>query len=364
MFSTKERDFSTGLDYFGFRYYDPILGKFTTRDPSGYPDGPNNYLYCKNNPINHIDPLGLDAVDDELAKNKQYVKKVTELAETQLEYEQYLKDNPDAHQTTHHEPQYYYPGGTTVVKDEKSVDYENRINKLVQKIGEMRMDAEIDFLLESGATPFQAAAIASRAADPITNAYQAATGQTQYGDNLTAGQRTLKAVLAAIEVLPAEKLGSLGAKTLGKLSKLAKLDKGAAKLLEKIKGAEKLDPATAARGRQSQLGGIIEKTPEGNVMTTGTINQNDIAYFVEDGLHGYGGNGKVDIISGAHGFPDKMVVDKAMYEADVARFGNKQGVTVHNLPDLSPEKITELLKNQNTTIGGFCNSQICLEPFK
>ena len=41
LFSTKERDISTGLDYFGFRYYDAILGKFTTRDPAGYPDGPN-----------------------------------------------------------------------------------------------------------------------------------------------------------------------------------------------------------------------------------------------------------------------------------------------------------------------------------
>jgi len=29
-----------------------------------YPDGPNNYLYCNNNPINHIDPLGLGAEED------------------------------------------------------------------------------------------------------------------------------------------------------------------------------------------------------------------------------------------------------------------------------------------------------------
>ena len=64
LFSTKERDFSTGLDYFGFRYYDAVLGKFTTRDPSGYPDGPNNYLYCGNNPINCIDPMGLATVRD------------------------------------------------------------------------------------------------------------------------------------------------------------------------------------------------------------------------------------------------------------------------------------------------------------
>jgi len=44
LFSTKERDFSTGLDYFGFRYYDAVLGKFITRDPSGYPDGPAESL--------------------------------------------------------------------------------------------------------------------------------------------------------------------------------------------------------------------------------------------------------------------------------------------------------------------------------
>ena len=60
-FSTKERSASIGLDYFGFRYYDYDLGRFTTRDPSGYPDGPNNYLYCDNNPVNKIDPLGLES---------------------------------------------------------------------------------------------------------------------------------------------------------------------------------------------------------------------------------------------------------------------------------------------------------------
>ena len=58
-FSTKERSASIGLDYFGFRYYDYDLGRFTTRDPSGYPDGLNNYLYCDNNPVSNIDPLGL-----------------------------------------------------------------------------------------------------------------------------------------------------------------------------------------------------------------------------------------------------------------------------------------------------------------
>ena len=64
LFCTKERSASLKLDYFGFRYYDGELGRFISRDPSGYPDGPNNYLYCRNNPVNLIDVLGLEALDE------------------------------------------------------------------------------------------------------------------------------------------------------------------------------------------------------------------------------------------------------------------------------------------------------------
>lgn len=41
------------------RYYNPVTGRYISRDPLGYADGMNNYLYVKNNPINRIDPLGL-----------------------------------------------------------------------------------------------------------------------------------------------------------------------------------------------------------------------------------------------------------------------------------------------------------------
>ena len=43
----------------GFRYYDPEIGRYLTRDPIGYGDGLNVYLYVGNNPINGIDPTGL-----------------------------------------------------------------------------------------------------------------------------------------------------------------------------------------------------------------------------------------------------------------------------------------------------------------
>jgi len=57
--NTKERTASIGLDNHGFRYYNPVTGRYISRDPAGYPEGLNNYLYVLNNPINRIDPLGL-----------------------------------------------------------------------------------------------------------------------------------------------------------------------------------------------------------------------------------------------------------------------------------------------------------------
>jgi hypothetical protein len=53
-----------GLVYFGARYYDPEIGVWTSVDPAEA--GFNPYAYCYGNPINNIDPFGLDtAAKDE-----------------------------------------------------------------------------------------------------------------------------------------------------------------------------------------------------------------------------------------------------------------------------------------------------------
>ena len=62
LYTGKEKD-STGLYYYGARYYDPDLGRFLTRDllsgRKALPQSLNRYTYCVNNPVKYIDPKGL-----------------------------------------------------------------------------------------------------------------------------------------------------------------------------------------------------------------------------------------------------------------------------------------------------------------
>jgi RHS repeat-associated protein len=68
LYNGKERD-STGLYYYGARYYDPETGRFLTRDHLKgnciEPQSLNLYSYCLNNPLRYTDPLGFQ-VDDEI----------------------------------------------------------------------------------------------------------------------------------------------------------------------------------------------------------------------------------------------------------------------------------------------------------
>mgnify|MGYP002800853015 FL=1 len=56
-------DTETGLYYLQTRYYDPVVGRFISRDSIEYADpesinGINLYAYCGNNPVKYVDPNG------------------------------------------------------------------------------------------------------------------------------------------------------------------------------------------------------------------------------------------------------------------------------------------------------------------
>jgi RHS repeat-associated protein len=64
LFTGKERDAESGLDYFGARYYASSMGRFTSTDPNfesarkADPQTWNRYTYGLNNPLRFIDPTG------------------------------------------------------------------------------------------------------------------------------------------------------------------------------------------------------------------------------------------------------------------------------------------------------------------
>ena len=60
-FSTgREFDKETGLYYYRARYYDPMEGRFISKDPISFNGGDANlYGYVLNNPVNLTDPRGL-----------------------------------------------------------------------------------------------------------------------------------------------------------------------------------------------------------------------------------------------------------------------------------------------------------------
>jgi RHS repeat-associated protein len=59
-FTGREWDAEAGLYYYRARYYDPKIGRFISEDPIGFKGGINFYAYVRNNPVNRVDPSGLD----------------------------------------------------------------------------------------------------------------------------------------------------------------------------------------------------------------------------------------------------------------------------------------------------------------
>ena len=67
-YSTKFTDRDTGLIYYGYRYYDPQLGRFINRDPIEEAGGLNLYGFCGNDGVNRWDFLGMEDVFDKIRR--------------------------------------------------------------------------------------------------------------------------------------------------------------------------------------------------------------------------------------------------------------------------------------------------------
>jgi RHS repeat-associated protein len=63
-FSSKYLDIETKLYNYGFRLYNPELGRWLNRDPIGETGGLNLYGFVENDPVNWWDLLGLSRCDD------------------------------------------------------------------------------------------------------------------------------------------------------------------------------------------------------------------------------------------------------------------------------------------------------------
>jgi len=82
-YSAQEKDESTGLYYYGYRYYAPSLCRWTRPDPAGTIDGFNLYAFVGNEPIGKVDVMGLMQIKSkrsQLSNSRNHKNKRSQLS--------------------------------------------------------------------------------------------------------------------------------------------------------------------------------------------------------------------------------------------------------------------------------------------
>ncbi len=137
-FTGREYDNKTKLYYFRARNYDPEVGRFISKDPL---DSTNLYSYVNNNPVNQLDPLGMEEQppDPKIKERRQKINaklrslqdKRDEKGLNQQERDQYYKllDEKKALDEAH-------PSKQKLEEDRKAKEEERKDNKHIEKLGE------------------------------------------------------------------------------------------------------------------------------------------------------------------------------------------------------------------------------------
>ncbi|MFC7338447.1 RHS repeat-associated core domain-containing protein [Haloferula chungangensis] len=93
--SSKSSSSSTGLNYYGYRYYDPVTGRWPSRDPIEERGGVNLYGFVGNDGVNWIDDLGLKKIHH--VRKSKYYSKDEDYYYFDLEYEGNCYDISELH---------------------------------------------------------------------------------------------------------------------------------------------------------------------------------------------------------------------------------------------------------------------------
>lgn len=89
-YSGKELD-ASGLYYYGYRYYQPWVGRWLSADPAGTVDGLNLYRFCRNNPVTLVDEKGMAP-----SLKKDVAKSISNAIKTIDKTQKVLKENKEA----------------------------------------------------------------------------------------------------------------------------------------------------------------------------------------------------------------------------------------------------------------------------
>jgi RHS repeat-associated protein len=86
LYRGEQYDPDLGLYYLRARYFDPVTGRFLTRDPERgrivTPEGLHKYLYAWADPVNRVDPLGRKAASEYTMLEKLFWAPVFAAAQT------------------------------------------------------------------------------------------------------------------------------------------------------------------------------------------------------------------------------------------------------------------------------------------